>query len=159
MTERLRRPIVRMDPWSLIWRRRRHRQAATAQARRSLLACLVSTSRGEATEAITKSRIVVVTVAAQAWRSLSACLLLAKRGSNRGNRATSQGCSKVPLSLSRWQGGSGGVAGPVCCRSAWCRGQGQEGQSATGGNMGAKPARTLGRRLVRWFWHRCAGSS
>ena len=113
MTERLRRPIVRMDPWSLIWRRRRHRQAATAQARRSLLACLVSTSRGEATEAMTKSRIVVVTVAAQAWRSLSACLLLAKRGSNRGNRATSQGCSKVPLSLSRWQGGSGGGAGPV----------------------------------------------
>ena len=36
-----------------------------------------------------------------------------KRGSNRGNRATSQGCSKVPLSLSRWQGGSGGGAGPV----------------------------------------------
>jgi hypothetical protein len=58
VTERLWRPIVGMDPWSLIWRRRRHRRAAAAQARRSSSACLASSSRGEATEATTKSRIV-----------------------------------------------------------------------------------------------------
>jgi hypothetical protein len=78
-----------------------------------------------------KSRIVVVMVAAQAF-IVGLLDVDNKRGGNRGNRATSQGGSKVPLSLSQWQAGSGGGAGPVCCRPAWRRGQGQEGQTATG---------------------------
>ena len=84
VTEQLWRPIVGMDPSSLIWRRQWHRRAAAAQARRSSLACLASTSRREATEATTKSCIVVVTVAAQAWRSMPACFTLATRGGATG---------------------------------------------------------------------------
>ena len=80
-------------------------------------------------------------MAAQAWRFLSACLTLTARGGGkRGNRATSQGCSKVLLLLLRWQGGSGGGAGQVYCRPAWRRGRGHEGQSASGGNRREKPA-------------------
>ena len=102
-----------MDPWSLIWRLRRHHQAAAAQSRRSPSACLASTTRGEATEATTKRPIVVVTVVAQAF-VVGLLGVDNKRWGNRGNRATSQGgSSKVPLSLSRWQGGSSGSAGPV----------------------------------------------
>ena len=90
-------------------------RAAAAQSRRSPSACLASTTIGEATEAMTKSPIVVVTVVAQAF-IVGLLGVDNKRWGNRGNRATSQGgSSKDSLSLSRWQGGNSGGAGPVCC--------------------------------------------
>ncbi len=124
------RPIVGMDLWSLIWRRRQHHQAVVAQAWHSPVACLASTTRGEATEAMTNSRIVVGTVVAQAF-VVGLLDIDNKRGGNRGNRATSQGGSKFRLSLSQLQGDSGGGASRFVV-GAWCRGQGQEGQTATG---------------------------
>ena len=103
-----------------------------------VVGCLALMTRGEATEAMTKGHIVVVTVAAQAWSLLSAsCLTLTTRGG-------------ATWALSRWQGGSGSgacpafVAGLLCVevedkRGIW---------STTGGNRHAQPARTL----VEWFW-------
>jgi len=126
-----------MDPWSLIWTQGRHHRAAVAQARHSLSACLALMTRGKATEATTKGRIVVVTVAAQTRRSLKACSTLTTRGGATG-------------ALSQWQGGSGSgadpafVAGLLGIKVENKRGSGL----ATEGNRRAQHARSSGRCAV-----------
>ena len=82
---------------------------------------------------MTKGCIVVVTVTAQARRSLLACLMLTTRGGATG-------------ALSRWQGGSGGGAGPAFV--AGLLGVKVKDKSATGGNRRAQPVRTPGRCAI-----------
>ena len=93
-----------------------------------------------------------------------------KRGSNRGgnnkrSHCSCHGCGTSPAFVvglldvdDKIKGNRdvGAVAGwqrrrrrpGVCCRPAWRRGGGQEGQWVTGGNRRTQPAHTLGRCAI-----------